>query len=221
MKEGAEPYSRCFRCAGQKKKCAWTKAKSLEVPTLQSPEVQKSIKVSKPAQRQSTSRITEVPIPVASTSKTPAPTLKHKKIDEPAESSQPTVAPRNFAEVVVYKSQKAPPPPVNHQPPSPTNSFDIIELSAAPTLFSPSLEPPPSLPGSSSSISSLASQSLSLEIAILRSQLDAANDNLRCEREKIRQEREHHTLELQELEDRFDRERKVYQNFIKNLEDKH
>jgi hypothetical protein len=71
--------------------------------------------------------------------------------------------------------------------------------------------PPPSPIGTTSSLPALSSSSQLLEIAILKSQLDAANKSLRRERERSQQE-------LQVLREQFDRERSAYQDYIKSLE---
>ena len=73
-------------------------------------------------------------------------------------------------------------------PPSPTQSFDVLDHSNFPLpSSSSSLGLPPSILGTSSStLSSFTSQlSASLEIKILHSQLDTANSTLRHEREQI------------------------------------
>jgi hypothetical protein len=130
---------------------------------------------------------------------------KGTKRKQPDDSEDPTPPPpiSNRAEVVVYQPKNRLPrkPATVPATPSfsPSQSFSLIDL------------PPPSPIGTSSSLPSLSSSSHLLEIAILKSQLDAANESLRRERERSQQE-------LQVQRDQFDRERSAYQDYIKSLE---
>jgi hypothetical protein len=112
-------------------------------------------------------------------------------------------------------------------PPASSPSYDVVDLSSTSPQFSdaplPSsssvLDVPPSTLGASSSSSSIfSSSSQSFEIAILRSQLDAANNNLRREKELSQQERARFERERRELEEQFDKERKAYVEYIRILE---
>ena len=160
-------------------------------------------------------------IPVAGPSQPkPKPTKRHK----PNEVGKPTVptpsTDRN--QVIVYRPRNKPPPRptpvITSVPASPTFSFDVVEPARSTGFPTPSLEPPPSIIGTSSTTSSTTSYPLSLEIAILRSQLEGVNDSLRREREQSQVDRDRHREEIRSLEEQFGRERQAYQDFIKSFE---
>ena len=164
--------------------------------------------------------------------------IKRKHPDDSTEAGPRPAHSFLPGESIRYRPRSRPRPQVATSPaPSPNYGFDVIDsLNTSPlflgsSLPSPSLDPPPSFAGSSSfdplpsfagttsSSSSLVSHSsLTLEVAILRSQLDAANDSLRRERELSQRERERSQQEVRTMEEQFDRERKAYQEYIKSLE---
>lgn len=218
VKEGAPAYSRCGKCADQKKGCHWEDAKAIankETPPSEvdklAREKEKEMKL-KPSEPQDP--------PGASSSK--AKGTKRKSPHDPRESIT-SMPPINRAEVIVYRPQnRVPRPKIAPPPPSPSKSFDFVE-SPQISLFasSSSLEPPPSVVATTSSASPTSSPSFSLEVALLRSQLDTANENLRRERERSQQERERHYQEVRGLEEQFKRERQAYQDFIASLAPDH
>lgn len=136
--------------------------------------------------------------------------LKRKKFDESFEVivSKPPVRPRPLV----------PKTPVFVEPTEPFTTSPAFSTTSLP-FSSTSFDPPPSAVATTSSTSSFASQPpLSLEVAILRSQLDAANENLRRERELAQRERERFEQDLQSAKTQFDRERATYLEYIQSLE---
>ena len=217
MKEGAVAHSCCAKCTDQKKGCHWDDAIAIakkEVPPLEVEKITKGKE--KEGKRKAPDPQESASQPVVGSSKT-----KGTKRKSPPDSSEIiTAAPQaDHAEVIVYRPRhRIPHPTIVSPPPSPAQSFDLVD-SPQISLFtsSASLEPPPSVIATSSSTSSTSSQSFSLEVALLRSQLDTANENLRRERERSQQERERHFQEIRGLEEQFKRERQAYQDFISSL----
>ena len=135
--------------------------------------------------------------------------LKRKKFDESFEVivSKPPVRPRPLV----------PKPPVFVEPLEPFTTSPAFSTTSLP-FSSTSFDPPPSAVATSSTSSFASQPPLSLEVAILRSQLDAANENLRRERELAQRERERFEQDLQSAKAQFDRERATYLEYIQSLE---
>ena len=168
-------------------------------------------------------KVTETPevTPTAGPSQPkPKPTKRHK----PNETPKPTLPAPSTADggqVIVYRPRNRPPRPtpvITSVPASPTFSFDVVKPTRSTGFTTPSLEPPPSIIGTSSTTSSTTSYPLSLEIAILRSQLEGVNDSLRREREQSQIDCDRHREEIRRLEEQFGRERQAYQDFVKLFE---
>jgi hypothetical protein len=197
MNEDRPRYQRCFTCTKQKKGCTWKGTESV-VPTGKAKE--DLMVVDAPSVSIATSK--------AGPSKEKG-TKRKKPDDTPEPTSVRTPSTRsNRAEVVLNPLRIPTPPP---HPPSPLPSYTIVNLpspfSSVPTADS---GPPPSVIATSSTSSSFSSSSQVLEIAILRSQLDAANEVIRRERERSQQE-------MRALQEQFDRERAAYQTFINSI----
>ena len=117
--------------------------------------------------------------------------IKRKQPDDATEAAPLTSSSTIPGDTIRYRPCSRPRPSqiITSPTPSPTYGFDVID----------SLNTSPLFLGSSLPSSSLVSpSSLTLEVAILRSQLDAANDNLRRERELSQRERERSQQELRE-----------------------
>ena len=203
VKEGAAKYSCCQKCTDQKKGCKWLDAKAIakgeKPPSVISKEgLEKGKEKEQEPTKCETCRKSTTSQELAKPSIHVTPSrdqsLKRKNPDDaPAPVSQSQVPPHCVSIVVpqprscLRPRQVVSPVP----PPSPTQSFDILDHSDFPLPSSSlSLGPLPSILGTSSSTSSsFTSKSLaSLEIKILHSQLDAANLTLHRECEQIRQE---------------------------------
>lgn len=168
-------------------------------------------------------KITETPevVPTAGPSQSKSKPMKRHKPNETTKPVVPAPPPTDHGPVIVYRPRNKlprPTPVITSMPASPTHSFDIVESSYGSSFPSSTLGPPPSVIGTASSSSSVGSQSLTLEVAILRSQLEAANDSLRSEREQARVDRDRHQEEVRRMAEQFDRERKAYQEYIKSAE---
>ena len=217
--EGAAPYSRCWKCHGDRKGCKYLDEKAIakgESPPSELAQAAKDTRTKKEGKR----KVVELPevTPTAGPSQPkPKPVKRHK----PNEVAKPTAS-TDRNQVIVYRPRHKPPPRptpvITSVPPSPTFSFDVVEPTRSAGFPTPSLEPPPSVIGTSSTTSSTTSYPLSLEIAILRSQLEGVNDSLRREREQSQLDRDRHREEIRRLEDQFSRERQAYQEFLKSFE---
>ena len=155
--------------------------------------------------------------PLGSSSRTP----KSKKRKASEDSIE--LAPTPDHDLIHYKPRPLPARlPIAALPSPSQSSIHLESLNTSPAFSSRSLEPPQSVIGTSSSGASsvLSHSSLSLEVAILRSQLAAARENLQRERDRSRQERERYVQELQALEEQFALERKQYRDFINSLENR-
>ena len=223
IEEGAAEYSRCWKCHSDRKGCKYFDARAIakgETPPSELSQTTKDTRTKKDGKRK-VAETPEMTIPVAGPSQPkPKPTKRHK----PNEVGKPTAptpsTDRN--QVIVYRPRNKPPPRptpvITSVPASPTFSFDVVEPTRSAGFPTPSLEPPPSIIGTSSTTSSTTSYPLSLEIAILRSQLEGVNDSLRREREQSQVDRDRHREEIRSLEEQFGRERQAYQDFIKSFE---
>ena len=149
-------------------------------------------------------------------------TRKRKKVDESPEVDPPrpviTVPPRSR----LTRGSRA---PVSTSPPSPAQSLSLMSFPSSSALFSPApSDPPPSVISSARSAppafssgtpawssGGFTAQSQGLEVRILRSQLDTANNRFEREQERSR-------LEVESLRAEFASEREVYQEYIRQLE---
>ena len=168
-------------------------------------------------------KVIEVPevAPTAGPSQPKSKPTKRHKPNETPKPIAPAPPPADRGQVIVYRPRNRPPRPtpiITSVPASPTFSFDVVEPTRSAGLPTPSLEPPPSIIGTSSTTSSATSYPLSLEIAVLRSQLEGANESLRREREQSQVDRDRHREEIRRLEEQFGRERQAYQDFVQSLE---
>jgi hypothetical protein len=211
VKEGAARWSKCEKCRSQKKGCYWTKAKAQDDKE-------------KPSEVVATGEKSMGGAPTVSVASEKGPTIrarpakgkgvKRKKEDESPErpvASQASTSHTPRAEVVLPPPRPRPTRSRVRGTPStsPLHTFTVVDLPppASPSASSTLLEPPPS----ATSTSSAYSQPSSLEVAILRTQLHAAQDTLRRERDRFQQE-------LQAQKEQFDREREMYKEYISNLE---
>lgn len=94
----------------------------------------------------------------------------------------------------------------------------MVDLPTMSPAASTSSLPPPSIADTVSSFSSYHSNSLSLEVAILRSQLDSASESLRQSTEQLELERSRFQRQLQAAQDQFAKERAAYLEYIASLE---
>ena len=203
--------SRCVKCTDQKKGCAWFGAKKI-------------IKQGKKASGK-TEVFVEVPTAASFAPATPSrPTplkdqgTKRKRPDDHSEVLSIASASNKLDNAgVIYSRPRSRFPP-RETPDSfvpPTTSFSSSSFadsfSPHPSAFS-DLGPPPSTIGTSRSAPSFSSHSHTLEITLLRSELEAANALLRREKERSAQE-------LESLREQFSRERSAYAAYIKTLKE--
>ena len=153
-------------------------------------------------------------------------TRKRKKVDESPEVDPPAPPPRPVITVPprsrLTRGSRA---LVSTSPPSPAQSLSLTSFPSSSALFSPApSDPPPSVISSARSAPAVFSsttpawssggftaQSQGLEVRILRSQLDTANNRFEREQECSR-------LEVESLRAEFASEREVYQEYIRQLE---
>ena len=187
--EGAAKYSRCWKCHGDRKGCKYLDEKAIakgETPPSELAQATKDAKIKKEGKR----KIAETPevTPAAGPSQPRPKPIKRHKPNEVAKPPAPIPSTGDGNQVIVYRPRNRPPPRptpvITSVPASPTFSFDVVDPPRSTGFPTPSLEPPPSTIGTSSTTSSTTSYPLSLEIAILRSQIEGLNDSLRREREQ-------------------------------------
>lgn len=168
VKEGKPKFnSRCSRCIDQKKGCSWALART------RAKEDKADVLMTQPR-----ADTTETKDATASPSKAGSLKTRSLKRKKPDDVPTPLPAPPNRAEVILYRPRVKPSRKLSTAPLTrgPSPAFTMVDLS---TPFSSGaasdVGPPVSSLGASSS-SSFVLQSQTLEITILRNQLEAAHN---------------------------------------------